>query len=107
LPGGIPEELKKSRKEMLLKRNQSQPVQFPNAGSIFKNPPGDYAARLIQECGLKGRRVGGAQISDLHANFIINLGDASARDVVELAEIARREVRERFGIELEMEVKLI
>jgi UDP-N-acetylmuramate dehydrogenase len=106
-PEGDAEQMKQLRKSTLIKRKTSQPVQWPNAGSIFKNPPGDYAARLIQECGLKGRQFGGAQISDLHANFIINIGDARAEDVLELVRIARRAVLEKFGIELELEIKLV
>lgn len=106
-PEGIPEEMKKVRRETMTKRNASQPVQWPNAGSIFKNPPGDYAARLIQECGLKGRRCGGAEISELHANFIVNRGDATAADVIALIHIARQAVREKFDIELELEIKLV
>lgn len=106
-PEGSPEEMKTIRRETMLKRNRSQPVQFPNAGSIFKNPPGDHAARLIEACGLKGRRVGGAEISELHANFIINVDGASARDVLALAAIARGEVARRFGVELELEIKPI
>ena len=106
-PPGQKDAMKASRRETMLKRNTSQPVQFPNAGSIFKNPPGDYAARLIQECGLKGRRVGNAEISELHANFIINLGGATANDVVALATIARDEVLRKFGIALELEIKPI
>ena len=105
-PEGLPDPLKKKRRELLLKRNAAQPVKWPNAGSIFKNPPGAYAAVLIQECGLKGHRVGGAQISELHANFIINIDDASAADVVELIRIAQAQVAERFGIRLELEIKL-
>lgn len=106
-PEGPADQMKVYRREMMMKRNNSQPVQFPNAGSIFKNPPGDYAARLIQECGLKGRSVGGAEISELHANFIINRGGATAGDVLALVAIARDEVREKFGIELELEIKLV
>lgn len=106
-PEGTAEPLKKKRKELLLKRNASQPVNLPNAGSIFKNPPGDYAARLIQECGLKGRRFGGAEISPLHANFIVNVDGASAMDVIGLMEIARTEVRSRFDVDLEPEIKPI
>lgn len=106
-PVGEPEGLKKARRDLLLKRNAAQPVNWPNAGSIFKNPEGDYAARLIEACGLKGRRVGGAEISRLHANFIINVDSARASDVVELIEIARGEVQEKFGVDLELEVKLM
>ncbi|MGE3800312.1 MAG: UDP-N-acetylmuramate dehydrogenase [Candidatus Kapaibacterium sp.] len=106
-PEGVPEPMKVKRRELLIKRNASQPVNWPNAGSIFKNPPDDYAARLIEECGLKGRRVGGAQISELHANFIINVDNASANDVVELMVIAREAVIEKFNVRLEPEIKLI
>ena len=106
-PEGSAEPLKKKRKELLLKRNASQPVNLPNAGSIFKNPPGDYAARMIEECGLKGTRLGGAEISRLHANFIVNADGASAMDVIRLMEIARNEVRSRFDGELEPEIKPI
>ncbi len=106
-PAGDAESLKKRRKELLVKRNGAQPVQWPNAGSIFKNPEGDFAARLIEECGLKGVRVGGAEISELHSNFIINVENASAEDVMTLVARARREVLDRFGVELRMEVKPI
>lgn len=106
-PEGISETMKATRRQMMLKRNASQPVQWPNAGSIFKNPPGDYAARLIQEAGLKGRTAGGAEISEQHANFIINRGGATARDVVELIDLARGEVLRQFGVELQLEIKLV
>ncbi|MBK8911187.1 MAG: UDP-N-acetylmuramate dehydrogenase [Chlorobi bacterium] len=106
-PSGQKENMKTIRRQTLLKRNSSQPVQWGNAGSIFKNPKGDFAARLIQECGLKGTIIGGAQISDLHANFIINRGQATAADVMALIHVARQAVFEKFAIELELEVKLI
>ena len=76
-------------------------------GSIFKNPPGDFAGRLIEQAGLKGRRVGGAEISPVHANFIVNRGGARAVDVLALIELARQTVRERFGVELELEIELV
>ena len=106
-PEGLPEPMKERRRELLLKRNSSQPVKWPNAGSIFKNPPGDYAARLIQECGLKGHRIGGAEISELHANFIINVENASAQDVLDLMVVARKAVAKKFNVMLEAEIKLI
>lgn len=106
-PSGQKENMKTVRRQTLLKRNSSQPVQWGNAGSIFKNPKGDFAARLIQECGLKGTTIGGAQISELHANFIINRGQATAADVMALIQVARQAVLEKFAIELELEVKLI
>jgi UDP-N-acetylmuramate dehydrogenase len=91
--------------EMRKARKSSQPSEHPNAGSIFKNPPGDYAGRLIEACGLKGRRIGGALISEMHANFIVNAGVATAADVIALAREAQRAVKERFGIHLEWEVR--
>ena len=89
------------------KRKGTQPLQYPSAGSIFKNPPGDSAGRLIEAAGLKGEQVGGAQISMLHANFIVNLGGATARDVIMLIDRARKVVLECFGVELKPEVKVI
>jgi UDP-N-acetylmuramate dehydrogenase len=86
-------------------RKETQPPQA-SAGSVFKNPPGGYSGRLIEAAGLKGTRVGKAQISPVHANFIVNTGGASAADVVALIALARRTVRERFGVELELEVEL-
>lgn len=86
-------------------RKETQPAQG-SAGSVFKNPPNDYSGRLIEAAGLKGHMCGRAQISPVHANFIVNAGGATAADVVGLMALARRTVRERFGIELELEVEL-
>ena len=86
-------------------RKQTQPPQ-QSAGSIFKNPPGDFAGRLIDQAGLKGTRHGKAQISERHANFIVNLGVAKAADIVELIREAHSRVLERFGVDLELEVEL-
>ena len=94
-------------KDLLSKRIASQPLQQPNAGSVFRNPPGDHAARLIQACGLKGHRIGGAEISQKHANFIVNVGGARASDIEALIELAQSSVREKFNIELEREVRII
>jgi UDP-N-acetylmuramate dehydrogenase len=88
-------------------RRQTQPIEKRSLGSTFKNPPGDAAGRLIDACGLKGRRIGGAQISEKHANFIVNVGGASADDVLALMAEMRNRVFERFGIELEPEVRVI
>lgn len=93
-------------REIQHRRRASLPYGHPNAGSVFRNPPGDYAGRLIDECGLKGRRSGGAQISPKHGNVIVNLGGASADDVLDLMRRARGAVLERFGVELEPEVVL-
>ncbi len=86
-------------------RKETQPPQ-PSAGSVFKNPEGDHSGRLIESVGLKGTRIGRAEISPRHANFIVNTGGASAADVVALIALARRTVRERCGVELELEVEL-
>lgn len=88
-------------------RRRTQPLQQPSSGSVFQNPPGDAAGRLIEACGLKGLTQGGAQISEKHANWIVNLGGALAADVAFLMDHARAEVRARFGIELHPEVKRI
>lgn len=90
----------------LERRRATQPLQLPNAGSVFTNPPGDYAARLIEQAGLKGMTEGGAQVSEKHANFIVNLGDATARDVLVLLDRVRTLVQDRFGVRLEPEVKI-
>jgi UDP-N-acetylmuramate dehydrogenase len=107
LPEGDRAEMMRIRRECLIKRNQSQPLNFPNSGSVFKNPEGSFAARLIEEAGLKGTTHGGARISEKHANFIVNTGTAKATDVVELMRIARAKVKAKFGITLEPEVKLV
>jgi UDP-N-acetylmuramate dehydrogenase len=107
LPQGEKEEIMAIRKELLLKRNRAQPLNYPNSGSMFKNPPGQFAAKLIEEAGLKGARRGDAQVSEKHANFIVNLGAATAADVRALIELVRTTVFERFQIMLELEVKLL
>jgi UDP-N-acetylmuramate dehydrogenase len=94
-------------RELVARRKGSQPSGYPNSGSMFRNPPGDFAGRLIEATGLKGKRIGGAEISRRHANFIVNLGGAKAEEVRELMEIARTEVRKTFGVELEPEVQLL
>ncbi|MDO9582920.1 MAG: UDP-N-acetylmuramate dehydrogenase [Desulfomicrobium sp.] len=103
LPQSDPAPLLAKRKEILAKRREKQPLEFPSAGSVFKRPPGAYASQLIDQAGLKGLRVGGAQVSEKHAGFIVNVDNATCRDVLELVEICRRTVRERFGHELELE----
>jgi UDP-N-acetylmuramate dehydrogenase len=92
---------------LLARRAATQPLDVPSCGSVFKNPPGDFAGRLIEAAGLKGFTVGGAQISPIHANFIANLGGASARDVLELIESARNAVHEATGIRLVPEVRIV
>ena len=92
-------------RELTSRRKDSQPSGFPNSGSMFRNPPGDYAGRLIEAAGLKGKRIGQCQISARHANFFVNLGGAKAAEVRELMERARVEVGRQFGVELVAEVK--
>jgi len=94
-------------RELVGKRKSSQPSGNPNSGSMFRNPPGDFAGRLIEAAGLKGKRVGQAQIAERHGNFIVNLGGAKADDVRQLMELARSEVQRQFGVELIPEVKLL
>jgi UDP-N-acetylmuramate dehydrogenase len=90
----------------LARRRASQPVE-PSAGSIFRNPPGDHAGRLVEAVGLKGHRIGGAQISPRHANFIVNVGNARAADVGALMDLMRQRVLESTGVELVSEILLI
>lgn len=94
-------------RELLEKRGSSQPTQLPNAGSVFRNPEGDFAARLIEAAGLKGRCLGGACVSDKHANFIVNRGEASAADIEALIERVQREVERVHGVRLQREVHII
>ena len=102
-----PSRIRERIKEVQRHRRQTQPIEKRSLGSTFKNPPGDAAGRLIDACGLKGRRIGGAQISEKHANFIVNLGGATADDVLALVAEMRNRVFERFGIELEPEIRVI
>ncbi|MFP6629387.1 MAG: UDP-N-acetylmuramate dehydrogenase [Myxococcota bacterium] len=92
---------------LLAQRAGSQPLNVPSCGSVFKNPEGDFAGRLIEAAGLKGKRSGGAQISEVHANFIANAGGATAADVRRLMELAQEAVEKEAGIQLEPEVRLI
>lgn len=100
-----PERVRARLEAWLAHRGATQPIGPPSSGCVFRNPPGDHAGRLIDQTGLKGLAVGGARVSALHANYIINEGDARAADVLALAEQVRRRVLERTGITLELEVK--
>jgi UDP-N-acetylmuramate dehydrogenase len=106
-PRGDGTQARQEIKHLLEKRIATQPLNQPNAGSVFRNPPGDFAARLIESCGLKGEKLGGAQISDKHANFIVNLGDASANDIESLIERAQAQVEAKTGIRLQREVRIL
>lgn len=94
-------------KSMMHKRSESQPLGRPSAGSVFRNPPGEFAGRLIERAGLKGLQVGGAIVSSKHANFIINTGSAGAADIEALIDRVRAQVRQRFGVDLEPEVRIL
>jgi UDP-N-acetylmuramate dehydrogenase len=91
----------------LARRKRTQPLDFPSCGSVFRNPSGQHAGALIEGCGLSGTRIGGAQISGKHANFIVNTGEASAHDVIELIQLAQHKVKQEHGIELKPEVRFL
>ena len=104
---GEPAAVRERLQSRLVRRKATQPVAIPNSGSCFRNPDGDFAGRLIEAAGAKGWREGGAEVSGLHANFIVNTGGASARDVATLLARVRRAVEERFGVDLQLEVHLV
>jgi UDP-N-acetylmuramate dehydrogenase len=107
LAPGDPPAIRRRVSGYLVRRNSSQPVELRSAGSIFKNPPGDYAGRLVEQAGLKGTRIGNAMISVKHGNYIVNLGGARAADVLRLVALAQKRVRETAGVELELEIKVV
>lgn len=93
--------------EYLTRRKVAQPLDYPSAGSVFRNPSNDHAGRLIEQAGLKGKKIGGAMISPKHANYIVNTGGAKAEDILRLMEMAKEKVREATGVELEPEIKVV
>lgn len=101
-----PVHISSKMEELMARRKEKQPYEMPSAGSVFKRPQNGYAAALIEECGLKGRQVGGAQVSPKHAGFIVNTGGASCEDVLALVETIQKEVSEKRGIELECEIRV-
>jgi UDP-N-acetylmuramate dehydrogenase len=101
------DKIKAKVRELIDARNQRQPLGLRNAGSVFKNPQEESAGRLIEAAGLKGKTVGGAQVSEKHANFIVNLGNASASDVIKLMELVKQAVLDARGVRLEPEIKII
>jgi UDP-N-acetylmuramate dehydrogenase len=107
LPRGDGERSRSRIKELLQRRIASQPLELPNAGSVFRNPPGDHAARLIESCGLKGTTLGGAVVSPKHANFIVNTGSATALDIETLISRIQSTVRDQCGVVLEREVRIV
>lgn len=93
--------------ELTYQRETKQPLEFPSAGSVFKRPPGNFAGKLIQDSGLQGRGFGGAEVSTKHAGFIVNKNNASANDYIQTIEMVKAAVQEKFGIDLELEVKIV
>jgi UDP-N-acetylmuramate dehydrogenase len=104
---GAVDEAEVKIKQLLAKRLATQPLDWPNAGSVFRNPEDDHAARLIEASGLKGHVIGGAQVSEKHANFIINLGGATAADIENLIAYVQATVKQKQGVELQQEIKVI
>ena len=107
LKKGDREKIKSNIKELALKRREKQPLEYPSAGSTFKRPEGYFAAKLIEDTGLKGLSVGGAQVSEKHAGFVINKKDAKAMDVIRLTDEIKEKVYDKFGVKLELEIKKI
>ncbi len=107
LQAGDGEASRQDIKALLSKRIASQPLNLPNAGSVFRNPTGDYAARLIESCGLKGKQIGGARVSEKHANFIVNMGEATATDIESLIDAVQAQVLAATGIKLQCEVRIV
>ena len=107
LQKGDPDEIRAKMDEILQRRKDKQPLNFPSAGSTFKRPEGYFAGALIEQCGLKGFRIGGAEVSEKHAGFVINRGGASAKDVLTLIETIRDTVFQQTGVMLEPEIRIV
>ncbi len=107
LKPGSREEIQGKMEDLMERRKEKQPLEYPSAGSTFKRPPGHFAGALIEGCGLKGARVGGAQVSEKHAGFVVNTGGATCRDVIALMNLVRKTVRKEKGVLLEPEVRLL
>lgn len=104
---GKRDEISENIRELNKKRNEKQPVNYPSAGSFFKRPEGYFAGKLVQDAGLKGYTIGGAQVSELHSGFVINIGGATATDIVTLMKHCQKEVFNQFGVKLEPEVRIL
>ncbi len=107
LERGNKEEINAYMKELAERRSSKQPLEYPSAGSFFKRPPGNFAGKLIEDAGLKGFSVGGAEISEKHAGFIINKGGATSQDILGLMKAVQEKVKNEFGVELEPEIRII
>ncbi|MCI8703272.1 MAG: UDP-N-acetylmuramate dehydrogenase [Anaerotignum sp.] len=104
---GDPQAIQARMAELAEQRREKQPLQYPSAGSTFKRPEGYFAGKLIQDAGLKGKTIGGAQVSEKHAGFLINTGNATAGEMLELIAFCQRTVEEKFGVRLETEVRIV
>ncbi|MGI5888644.1 MAG: UDP-N-acetylmuramate dehydrogenase [Oscillospiraceae bacterium] len=104
---GVREDIEKVMDECMAARKSTQPLEYPSCGSFFKRPQNGHASRMIDEAGMKGKKVGGAQVSPKHAGFIVNTGGATTSDIMKLASMVKEAVKKKFGVELEMEVRLI
>ena len=107
LKPGTTEEIQNTMKELNAKRREKQPLEYPSAGSTFKRPEGYFAGKLIEDAGLRGYRVGDAQVSEKHCGFVVNRGKATCAEVIQLIEDVQKEVKEQFGVQLEPEVRII
>ena len=107
LEHGKHDEIASKIKENLLKRKNSQPLEYPSAGSVFRNPEGNYAGKIIEELGLKGKSIGGAEISTKHANFIVNKNNASSSDILNLIKLVQKETKDKYEIDLKLEQQLV
>ena len=107
LQSGKKEDIEQKMKEYLNKRKEKQPLEYASAGSTFKRQEGIITAKLIDDCGLKGYKIGGAMVSEKHAGFIVNTGNATAKDVIDLIKYVKDKVYEKYGVEIEEEIKLI
>ncbi len=107
LQPGDKDAIRAKMSELNARRREKQPLEYPSAGSTFKRPEGYFAGKLIEDCGLKGYRIGGAQVSEKHAGFVINTGGATCQDVIHLMEYIEQQVYQRFGVHLEREVRVI
>ena len=104
---GTTEEIQNTMKELNAKRREKQPLEYPSAGSTFKRPEGYFAGKLIEDAGLRGYRVGDAQVSEKHCGFVVNRGNATCAEVLQMIEEVQKKVKEQFGVQLEPEVRII
>lgn len=107
LEEGDQEEINAKVADLTYQRESKQPLEFPSAGSVFKRPPGYFAGKMIQDCGMQGKGHGGAEVSTKHAGFIVNKNEATATDYIQTIEMVKAEVKKTFGVELELEVKIV